>query len=116
MVLFHQRHRALLESAAPDTTLPTIAITQPATGSQHPPGSVLFQGTASDNPGGSGVRDVRVKVDSGAYFAATPAAPGNWSTWSISLSITTQGSHTITARVRDIANNFSSAVISITTT
>jgi hypothetical protein len=103
-------------AAAPDTTPPTVAITQPATGSQHAPGTVLVTGTASDNAGGSGVRDVRVKVDSGAYLAATPGSPGNWSTWSISLSITAVGSHTITARVRDIANNFSSAVINITTT
>jgi fibronectin type 3 domain-containing protein len=103
-------------AAAPDTTPPIVAITQPATGSQHAPGTVLVTGTASDNAGGSGVRDVRVKVDSGAYLAATPGSPGNWSTWSISLSITAAGSHTITARVRDIANNFSSAVINITIT
>ena len=60
---------------APDTTIPNISITSPAGGSTLPPGNILVQGTASDNPGGSGVRDVRVRVDNGAYRAATPAVP-----------------------------------------
>ena len=95
-----------ISSAPPDTTIPNLAITSPTTGSTLPPGSVLVQGTASDNTGGSGVRDVRVRVDTGAYVTATPQAPGNWSTWSITVSITATGSHTITANCRDNAGNF----------
>jgi hypothetical protein len=95
-----------ISSAPPDTTIPNLAITSPATGSTLPPGSVLVQGTASDNTGGSGVRDVRVRVDTGAYVTATPQSPGNWSTWSITVSITAVGSHTITANCRDNAGNF----------
>ena len=71
-------------------------------------------GTASDNPGGSGVRDVRVRVDSGAYAAATPAAPGNWSTWSRTVSITTEGAHTISVNCRDNADNFRTIGVNIT--
>jgi hypothetical protein len=93
-------------ASTPDTTIPNLAITSPATGSTLPPGSVLVQGTASDNTGGSGVRDVRVRVDTGAYVTATPQSPGNWSTWSITVSITAVGSHTITANCRDNAGNF----------
>jgi hypothetical protein len=93
-------------TSGPDTTIPNLAITSPTTGSTLPPGSVLVQGTASDNTGGSGVRDVRVRVDTGAYVTATPQAPGNWSTWSITVSITATGSHTITANCRDNAGNF----------
>jgi hypothetical protein len=101
-------------SSAPDTTIPNIAITAPTTGSTLPPGNILVQGTASDNPGGSGVRDVRVRVDAGAYAAATPAAPGDWSTWSRTVTITAEGSHTIAANVRDNAGNFRTIGVNIT--
>jgi hypothetical protein len=73
-------------------------------------------GTASDNTGGSGVRDVRVRVDSGAYVAATPAAPGDWSTWSRTVTITAQGTHTIAANVRDNAGNARTIGVNITIT
>jgi Domain of unknown function (DUF1929)/Bacterial Ig domain/TAT (twin-arginine translocation) pathway signal sequence len=101
-------------SPAPDTTIPNIAITAPTTGSTLPPGSILVRGTASDNAGGSGVRDVRVRVDAGAYAAATPAAPGDWSTWSRTVTITAPGSHTIAANVRDNAGNFRTVGVNIT--
>jgi hypothetical protein len=101
-------------ASTPDTTIPNLAITSPATGSTLPPGSVLVQGTASDNTGGSGVRDVRVRVDTGAYVTATPQSPGNWSTWSITVSITAVGSHTITANCRDNAGNFRTRGVNIT--
>jgi hypothetical protein len=98
----------------PDTTIPNIAITAPTTGSTLPPGNISVQGTASDNSGGSGVRDVRVRVDAGAYAAATPAAPGDWSTWSRTVTITAPGSHTIAANVRDNAGNFRTVGVNIT--
>jgi hypothetical protein len=101
-------------SAAPDTTIPNVAITSPTTGSTLPPGNITVTGTASDNTGGSGVRDVRVRVDSGAYVAATPAAPGDWSTWSRTVSITAEGAHTIAANVRDNAGNFRTIGINVT--
>ena len=100
-------------TSAPDTTIPNISITSPAGGSTLPPGNILVQGTASDNPGGSGIRDVRVRVDSGAYGAATPAAPGDWSTWSRTVSITAEGAHTIVVNVRDNAGNFRTAGVNI---
>jgi hypothetical protein len=101
-------------SAAPDTTIPNVAITSPTTGSTLPPGNITVTGTASDNTGGSGVRDVRVRVDSGAYVAATPAAPGDWSTWSRTVTINTTGSHVIAANVRDNAGNFRTIGVNIT--
>ncbi len=92
-------------SAGPDTTVPTVAITSPANNATVPAGSVPVSGTAADNVGGSGVLRVEVRVDSGAYFIATPQAPGNWSTWTITLNITALGSHTLRARVTDNAGN-----------
>jgi Bacterial Ig domain len=70
---------------------------------------VVVSGTASDNVG---VRDVRVRVDSGSY--ATAATTNNWANWTINLSITATGSHTITANARDAADNFVTRGINIT--
>ncbi len=93
----------------PDTTPPTLAITSPANNSTHPAGNVVISGTATDNVGGSGMRDVRVRVDSGAYQTATLTG----SDWTITMNITVEGAHTITANARDIANNFTTRGITI---
>jgi Domain of unknown function (DUF1929)/Bacterial Ig domain len=94
--------------APADTTSPTLAITSPANNSTHPAGTVTVSGTASDNVG---VRDVRVRVDSNAYQTATTT--NAWANWTINLSITTVGSHTITANARDAAGNFVTRGITI---
>ena len=90
----------------PDTTPPTLAITSPANNSTHPAGNVVISGTATDN---SGIRDVRVRVDSGAYQTATLTG----SNWTITMNITAEGPHTITANARDIFNNFTTRGIAI---
>jgi hypothetical protein len=89
---------------AADTTKPSIKITSPAAGSTVPAGTVTVTGTAGDNPGGSGIRTVQVKLDSGAYATATPIAP-DWSSWSIDTNIGSAGSHRILSRVTDNADN-----------
>ena len=74
---------------APDTTIPNISITSPAGGSTLPRGDILVQGTASDNPGGSGVRDVTCKSRPWCLCKQLLLqTPGNWSTWSRTVSIT----------------------------
>jgi hypothetical protein len=89
----------------PDTTRPSVAVTSPTPNSSVPRGTVVIQGTASDNPGGSGIRDVYTRLDTRGYIIATPQAPGDWSSWSRSYNITTTGSHTITTRATDNAGN-----------
>jgi Domain of unknown function (DUF1929)/Bacterial Ig domain len=89
----------------PDTTKPSVAVTSPTPNSSVPRGTVVIQGTASDNAGGSGIRDVYTRLDTSGYTIATPQAPGNWSSWSRSYNITATGSHTITARATDNAGN-----------
>ena len=99
-----------------DTTAPTVTITSPKNCSSLPRGSILVKGTAADNTGGSGVKTVQVQVDSGAFATATPSAPGNWSTWSITVNITTTA-HKLLAKATDNAGNTaSSAQIPIKTT
>jgi hypothetical protein len=90
----------------PDTTAPTVTITSPKNGSSLPGGNILVQGTASDNTGGSGINNVSARYGNTVpYATATPSAPGNWSKWSITFSITTAGSHIIIARATDKSGN-----------
>jgi hypothetical protein len=85
-------------SSTPDTTSPSVAITSPEAGATVI-SPISVSGTASDT-GGSGLRDVRVRIDSGAYQTATGTA--NWSTSIASPS----GNHRITVNARDNAGNF----------
>ena len=88
-----------------DATDPSIAITKPTDGASVQVGTVAVEGTSSDNAGGSGVQTVQVKLDTGAYATATPRAPGDWSSWTISVNIGTAGQHRILSRVTDNAGN-----------
>jgi hypothetical protein len=101
-----------------DTTVPAVDITSPADGATitGPPSGVPINvsGTAADNAGGSGIQQVQVQLDTEPFVAATPVAPGDWSTWSASLTTTTAGSHTITARATDNSGNTKDDTISIT--
>jgi hypothetical protein len=99
-----------------DTTKPTEKITSPTSGASVPHGNISVQGTASDDVGGSGIKNVQVQVDSGAFATATPASPGNWSTWSITVNITTIGQHKIGAKATDNAGNFSISSVLIKVT
>jgi subtilisin family serine protease len=98
----------------PDTNVPSIKITNPAANSNVIAGAVTVQGTSSDNAGGSGVKTVQVKLDSGSYATATPIAP-DWSMWSIDINIGSAGSHRILSRVTDNAGNqsWNSVIITV---
>lgn len=97
-----------------DTTQPSVKITSPADGArvQGPASGVQVRvtGTAFDI---GGVDRVQVRLDVGTYATATPGEPGDYSTWSITRSISTQGVHTITAKAIDKAGNISWHRISI---
>jgi hypothetical protein len=105
-----------------DTTAPTISITSPANGATISGPStgvtVNVAGTASDNTGGSGIQKVEVQVGTAnAFKLATATGPGgsqDWSTWSASDTVTTAGSHTITARAIDNAGNTRNTTITVT--
>lgn len=105
-----------------DAVAPTVAITSPVNGASISGPStgvtINVSGTASDDSGGSGIQKVEVQVGStNSFKLATPTGPGgnqDWSTWSASDTVTTEGSHTVTTRATDNAGNTSDASVTIT--
>jgi hypothetical protein len=97
-----------------DSTGPSLKITNPTAGSTLSSGTLLIEGSAADNPGGIGVRDVYTRVDNGSYTIASPRATGDWSRWSKSHNIATAGTHTISAIAKDKVGNSTLASIKIT--
>jgi len=105
-----------------DTIAPTVAVTSPANGTTISGPStgvtVNVAGTASDNSGGSGIQKVEVQVGSANQFklatATGPGGSGDWSTWSASDTVTTEGNHTVTARATDVAGNPKDATVTLT--
>jgi peptidoglycan/xylan/chitin deacetylase (PgdA/CDA1 family) len=99
-----------------DSTKPVISITSPLNGAviSGPVSGVvvLITGTASD--ANSGLSTVEVKLGSGGYKSATPNAPGDWSTWSRQISITSSGTYTVIARATDNVGNQQWAVVTFT--
>lgn len=90
-----------------DTTAPSVAISAPGDGASVS-GSITASGSASDDVG---VSAVEVRVDSGAWQAASGT-----SSWSRTVDTTSlaNGTHTITTRATDAAGNAGTATRSIT--
>ena len=85
--------------SAGDTTSPTVSLTAPTAGSTVSSNSVTVSGNASDNIGISGVQ---FRLD-GANLGAEDTSAPHSTTWNTTL--TTNGSHTLTAVARDAAGN-----------
>jgi hypothetical protein len=83
-----------------DTTAPTVTITNPKNNARVSIGNVTVSGTSQDNPGGSGINNVAVQVDSGSFVTATGTT-----SWSAVVNIPTRGIHRLTARSQDNAGN-----------
>jgi hypothetical protein len=90
-----------------DNIKPTVTIISPSDGAVitgPSSGAIVgISGMASDEL--SKLQNVWVRVDKGPYRAVTPQAPGDWSTWTHSAIINTEGIHEITAKASDIAKN-----------
>lgn len=83
----------------PDTTPPTLVISQPTNG-QEVGATYTLQGTVSDNA--SGVQAVYVAVDDDSVFGVVPVVNGSWST---NISLATYGKHTNYVYAEDKASN-----------
>ncbi len=87
-----------------DTIPPSITITQPTNGSKFNTTSIIVKGTVSDTT----LTSVEILVDNVSQGSAALAN----TTWTKTLTLV-EGSHIITAKAKDNANNTSSASISV---
>jgi hypothetical protein len=98
-----------------DTTPPTIGISSPSSRAAivGPSSGVTvnISGTAFDPQ--SGIQSVKVSIDSGVENLANHVV-NDWSSWSFSAIIKTDGPHTITAVATDSAGNSGSIKIPVT--
>lgn len=94
-------------ASAPDTTAPTTSITAPANGATVS-GTTTVTATASDNVG---VTKVEIFLDN-VLSATCTSSPCSWS-WNTTTSA--NGSHALTSKAYDAANNVgSSTTVSVT--
>lgn len=96
--------RAIGADTTPDTIDPAVTLTAPAEGATLS-GAVPVSATASDEVGGSGVRDVVFTVD-GTPIGSDAQAPYSL-TWNTATA--TNGTHTIVATATDNAGNAASS-------
>lgn len=90
-----------VNNPVPDTTPPTVQMDKPLNISDLSlPLSLQVTGTAADNVG---VAKVEVTIDGGAIKQASLSP----SSWNLPITIDTAGSHTVTAKAYDAANNAS---------
>ena len=96
-------------TAAVDTTPPSVAITSP-TNNSPVSNTVTVAGTSADS--GSGVKNVMVRIRTATtttgYTLATPKALNDWSTWSVSMTLSSAGPtgpYILEARAYDNAGN-----------
>jgi chitodextrinase len=97
-------------TSSTDVTKPTVTITSPQNNATVIVGNVTVSGTSQDNPGGSGINNVIVRVD-----GRNPRIPATGTTsWSAVVNISTPGPHTLSATATDNAGNWKIATINIT--
>jgi hypothetical protein len=99
---------------AADTTPPELTVVSPSEGQTVTGPTLTVTGTAADP--GSGVQGVVCVVDgkSARAVAATPRAPGDWSSWSASLAIGYPGRHRIAVRAANGAGAISERAVVVT--
>jgi hypothetical protein len=92
-----------------DTVPPKVAIISPGNSTNFalPKSSsavaVQVTGTSSDK--GTGVTQVQLSLNGGAYQAVSPKAPGDWSTWSSGTFTLGLGSYSFIAKATDGSGN-----------
>jgi hypothetical protein len=87
-----------------DDTKPSVNISNPVADSTISATSttLLVAGSASDNVL---VDKVELRVDAGSYILATPKAPGDWSTWTLTVDVGSFGNHRLVPRATDSSGN-----------
>lgn len=86
---------------------PAIAIASPDRGITLATGDVVVSGTTVTD-GDVAIDTVEVSIDGSDYELATPVGDGDWSSWTTTIAIPTEGAHTIVSRVTDQTGNTAS--------
>jgi hypothetical protein len=90
-----------------DEINPIVFVTYPINGTKITSKSDILRinvtGNATDSE--SKIKKVEVSVDGLVFQSANPKAPGDWSTWSSSHIVTSEGTKQIVARATDNADN-----------
>lgn len=113
---YHMENGTCVQDTTPpgDTTAPILTITSPTRNqSVSSTAPLTVAGTATEEAGGSGIDNVRARRKQPApsdvgdpFVTATPAAPGDWSSWSVTLPPPSDITYTaIFARAIDKAGN-----------
>ncbi|WNQ13868.1 Ig-like domain-containing protein [Paenibacillus aurantius] len=92
---------------APDVTLPVVKITTPSPGQIYSSGSIVVEGTASDN---KGVSRVELSVDGGPLVQAESL--NGWANWKKGLTLA-PGNHSIVATCTDVSGNKATASLTV---
>jgi hypothetical protein len=92
-------------ATTPDTTVPGVSITSPISGATET-GTFAVQGTASDDVG---VTNIQFYVD-GSLVSSTAVSPFGFSWNSAGVA---NGTHTLTVKAYDAANNVGSASVTV---
>ncbi|WJH37484.1 Ig-like domain-containing protein [Paenibacillus sp. CC-CFT747] len=92
---------------APDVTLPVVKITTPSPGQIYSSGSIVVEGTASDN---KGVSRVELSVDGGPLVQAESL--NGWANWKKGLTLA-PGNHSIVATCTDVSGNQATASLTV---
>lgn len=97
--------------AAPDTTKPTVLITEPAAGASLTSGRVRFAGTASDD---IALLKVEVSTDGVSWtaVAAVPRAGSRLADWTADLAVAA-GTSSLFVRASDASGNDATASVSV---
>jgi hypothetical protein len=111
----NQAWNSIFITAIIDSTAPLVTVTSPSNGATVPVGTLVVQGTTSDNTGGSGIKSVQIRLDGGSFLNVVPKSTNDWSSWTASFGILTAGSHTFQARATDKAGNYKDSSVAITT-
>ncbi|HEY7109689.1 MAG TPA: N,N-dimethylformamidase beta subunit family domain-containing protein [Nitrososphaeraceae archaeon] len=90
-------------SASEDSAIPIVRLVDPNWCNAVGNGTILVNGTSSDNE--TGVKLVQVRVDEDNYLFADPKGGENWSSWSVPIEINDTNPHRILARATDYSGN-----------
>ncbi len=99
---------------AGDVYAPIILVANPPLASlTMAPGPITIAGSAVDYTGGTGLYQVRVRVNVDAWVLAIPSIAGDWTRWSLPITFNTPGFYAVHIEATDRANPANATYLTI---